>query len=88
MTRTSLDAPPPARGARVRTAFAMLLVATLATGAAGCTSNDASTAPAVVNAPGEYELQTIQAKPVPAKVYDGPWGTRGTAMCSGSTPSP
>ena len=74
MTRTSLRAPRLTWRARVQAGFAMVLAATLATGAAGCSSEDSSTAPTNVNPTGEYSLETIQAKPLPAKVYDGPIG--------------
>src|SRR5678815_5145 len=75
MTHTSLHAPRPTWRARVHTAFAIMVVATLAAGATGCSSNnDPSTGPTNLNPAGEYDLQTIQTKSLPAKVYDGPIG--------------
>lgn len=74
MTHTSLDAPRLTWRARVQNAFAVVLVATLATGAAGCSSKDSSTGPTNLNVAGEYLLETIQTKSVPVKIYDGPIG--------------
>lgn len=75
MTHTSLDAPRPTWRARVHTAFAIMVVATLAAGATGCSSNnDSTTGPTNLNPAGEYDLETIQTKSLPAKVYDGPIG--------------
>jgi len=78
MTHASLDAPRPTWRARLQKAFAVLSIATLATGAAGCGSKDSSTAPTNENVAGEYLLETIQAKQLPVKVYDGPVGEPGT----------
>jgi len=56
----------------------MMLVGALAVGAAGCSSSkDSSTGPTNVNPAGEYDLQTIQTKPLPATVHDGPIGNPG-----------
>jgi hypothetical protein len=77
MTHTSLHAPRPTWRARVQTAFAMMLVGVLAVGATGCGSKDSSTGPTNVNPAGEYDLETIQTKPLPATVYDGPAGDPG-----------
>ena len=77
MTHASLDAPRPTWRARLQKAFAVLSIATLATGAAGCGSRDSSTAPTPQNIAGEYLLETIQAKQLPVKVYDGPVGEPG-----------
>ena len=74
MMDTSLDARRPAWRARVQTGFVVMLVATLATGAAGCSSKDSSTAPTTPNVAGDYLLETIQARSLPATVYDGPIG--------------
>jgi len=74
MTYASLDARRLISRARGQTAFAVLLVATLAVGATGCGSKDSSTGPTKVNVAGEYSLETIQARSLPAKVYDGPVG--------------
>lgn len=72
MTPTSLDAPQLIRRTRVQPAVAMLLIASLAIGASGCGSTDSSAGPTNVNVAGEYLLETIQARSLPAKVYDGP----------------
>src|SRR5262245_38397587 len=78
MTHTSLDAPRPTWRARVHTAIAIMLVATLAAGAAGCSSSkDSSTGPTNVNPVGEYELETIRSEALPAMVHDGPIGDPG-----------
>ena len=77
MTHASLDAPRPTWRARLQKAFAVLSIATLATGAAGCGSKDSSTAPTPQNIAGEYLLETVQAKQLPVKVYDGPVGEPG-----------
>jgi hypothetical protein len=75
MTHTSLDAPRLTWRARLQNAFAVVLVATLATGAAGCSSStDSSTSPTNGNVAGEYLLETIQSKSLPVKIYDGPIG--------------
>ena len=74
MPHASLDAAPLAARARVQTAFAIMLAATLAAGAAGCSGNDSSTGPTTPNVAGEYSLETIQARSVPTQVYDGPIG--------------
>ena len=78
MTHTSLGAPRPTWRARLQKALAVLSIATLATGAVGCGSKDSSTAPMTPqNVAGEYLLQTIQAKQLPVKIYDGPIGNPG-----------
>jgi hypothetical protein len=74
MTHTSLGAPRLTWRARVQNAFAVVLLATLAIGAAGCSSKDSSTGPTNLNVAGEYLLETIQTKSVPVKIYDGPIG--------------
>jgi len=74
MTHTSLDAPRPTWRAHVQKAFVVLSIATLATSAAGCGSKDSSTAPTSRSVAGEYLLETIQTKSLPAKIYDGPIG--------------
>ena len=51
-----------------------MLVGAIAIGATGCGSKDSSTGPTNVNPAGEYDLQTIQTKPLPATVHDGPIG--------------
>ena len=56
----------------------MMLVGALAVGAAGCSGKDSSTGPTTpTNIAGDYDLQTIQTKPLPATVYDGPFGYPG-----------
>ena len=55
----------------------MMLVGALAVGATGCGTKDSSTGPTNVNPAGEYDLETIQTKPLPATVYDGPFGYPG-----------
>ena len=56
-------------------AFVVLSIATLVTGAGGCGSKDSSTEPTTPqNVAGEYLLETIQAKSLPVKIYDGPIG--------------
>ena len=78
MTHTSLDAPRLTWRARLQKAFAVLTIATLATGAAGCGGKDSSTEPTTPqNVAGEYLLETIQAKSLPVKIYDGPIGEPG-----------
>lgn len=77
MMHTSLHAPRPTWRARVQTAFAMMLVGALAVGTAGCGTKDSSTGPTSVNPAGEYDLETIQTKPLPATVHDGPIGNPG-----------
>ena len=78
MTYSSLDAPRQTWRARLQKAFAVLSIATLATGAAGCGGKDSSTEPTTPqNIAGEYLLETIQAKQLPVKVYDGPIGEPG-----------
>jgi len=75
MTHTSLDAPRLTWRARVRRAFALVMVTTLATGAAGCGSGkDSTTAPTEQNIPGAYVLETIQTKLLPVNIFDGPIG--------------
>ena len=78
MMHTSLHAARPTRRARVQTAFTMILVAALAVGAAGCGGTDSSTGPTTpTNVTGDYDLATIQTEPLPATVYDGPFGYPG-----------
>jgi hypothetical protein len=78
MTHTSLDAPRPIWRARVQKALVVLSIATLVTGAAGCGGKDSSTGPTTPQTvAGEYLLETIQAKQLPVKVYDGPVGEPG-----------
>ena len=77
MTHTPLDAPRPTWRARLQKAFAVLSIATLATGAAGCGGKDSTTAPTNESVAGEYLLETIQAKSLPVKIYDGPIGDPG-----------
>jgi len=78
MTHTSLDATRLTCRARLQNALALVLVASLATGAAGCGSKDSRTAPMTPqNVAGEYLLETIQAKQLPVKIYDGPIGNPG-----------
>jgi len=74
MTHTSLYATRPTWRARVQTAFAMMMVGALVVGAAGCSGKDSSTGPTTPNLVGDYLLETIQARSLPATVYDGPIG--------------
>ena len=76
MTHTSFDAPRLTWRARVRRTLARVVITTLATGAAGCSSSkDSTTAPTEQNIPGTYVLETIQTKSLPAKIFDGPIGS-------------
>jgi hypothetical protein len=78
MTYTSIDAPRMTWRARVQKAFAVLSIATLATSAAACGSKDSSAGPTTPqNVAGEYLLESIQARSLPTKVYDGPIGNPG-----------
>jgi hypothetical protein len=78
MTHTSHDAPGPTWRARLQKAFAVLTMATLASGAGGCSGKDSSTGPTTPqNVAGEYLLETIQTKSLPVKIYDGPIGEPG-----------
>ncbi len=52
----------------------MMLIGALAVGGTGCGSKDSSTGPTNLNAAGDYLLETIQARSLPATVYDGPIG--------------
>ena len=76
MTHTSPHAPRLTGRARARRAFAILVVTALATGAAGCSSSgkESTTAPDPQDIPGTYELETIQTKSLPVKIFDGPIG--------------
>src|SRR6478609_9233928 len=74
MTHTSLDATRLTCRARLQNALALVLVASLATGAAGCSSTDSSTGPTNGDVTGEYLLETIKTQQLPVKIYDGPIG--------------
>jgi hypothetical protein len=76
MTRTSLDAPRLSWRNGARRAIGIMVVTTLATGAAGCggSSKDSTTAPPKQDIPGAYVLETIQTQSLPAKIFDGPIG--------------
>ena len=78
MTYSSLDALRLTWRARLQKAFVVLSIATLATGAAGCGGKDSSTGPTTPQSvAGEYLLETIQAKQLPVKIYDGSIGEPG-----------
>ncbi|HEX5076811.1 MAG TPA: hypothetical protein VFW03_26625 [Gemmatimonadaceae bacterium] len=78
MTYTSLGAPRLTWRAHVQKALVVLSIATLAAGAAACGGKDSSTEPTTPQTvAGEYLLETIQAKQLPVKIYDGPIGDPG-----------